>query len=660
MQFIKTTGILLLLFLSISVIAEDQINSDSLSVPAKIENDSAQIPVLLSRSWELRNSIPEQSIEFGLQAIDLATQFKDFENLAKAHSFIGVAYRVLGNYSKSIDYYYKGLEIAKQHGVIEQEGFAYLNLANLHIYQEHYAIAKENIRKAEIIAENTNNKQMLSYVYLYYGNALQFTNELDNALNYYTKALELRIETNHIPGQAACYKHIGDIYFEKKEFASANENYNKSLEKFNKIADKNLYADILIKKSLILIDEKKLTEAHKLALESLKLARQIGAKLVIRDALMVLSNISNKTKDYKSATEYLQKVIEYNDTLFNQKLSEKIFSIEYQLEKELRETKIEILNKDFAIKELEVKRIRVFSIALSIILGLLALIFVGVLFLWRHGKKRSNLLEKQNQEIINQRNSIEQKNIKLNEANEKLAHSEANLKKLIKTKDKLFSIIAHDLRGPFVAMVGLTSILEKKAMQFKPVEVSKYAVLINDSSQKLLNLIDNLLHWSRSQTGKLKLVPQLLSAKTLVDEVLNIMQTQADAKKIEIQNHVPEDITIFVDYDSIATVIRNLVSNAIKFTGINGSITIEASFQNDFSRIRISDTGIGINPNDLEKIFKIEENFTTKGTQQEGGTGLGLIICKEFVEKNGGKIHIESNLGKGTSITVDLPAIQKG
>jgi signal transduction histidine kinase len=137
------------------------------------------------------------------------------------------------------------------------------------------------------------------------------------------------------------------------------------------------------------------------------------------------------------------------------------------------------------------------------------------------------------------------------------------------------------------------------------------------------------------------------------------MKTQAATKKIQLQNNIHENITIFADYDSLATVIRNLVSNAIKFTSINGFLTLNASEQDNMISITISDTGVGINPDDLDKIFNIEENFTTKGTEQEGGTGLGLIICKEFIEKNGGTIGIESIPGEGTTITISLPSTEK-
>ena len=654
LQKIKLFTALILIGFSFTSFASNQIRIDSLTTLLQITRDSNRIPILLSLTWDLRNSKPENSIECGLEAIDLTGRFRDYENLAKAHSFVGAALRVKGNYSRAIDYYSKGLEIAKQFGVVEQEGFAYLNLASIHIYQEHFASAIENVKKAEEIAKKIDNKAMLAYAYIYYGSAYQFEKEFDIALNYYNNSLSIRKETNNISGQGTCYKHIGDVYFAKGQYSEAIENYDRSIELFNEKND-NLLADILVKKSLILLSEKKLNQASELAYQGLDMAHKVGAKLVVRDALQALANISLITNDYKSASSYFRNIILYNDTLFSQKLSEKILNIEYQSEKKLREAEIELMNKDYAIKELEVNRIRIFSITLSIILVLLAGISIGVLFLLRVRRQRTKLLEKQNQEIIDQRNSIEQKNKRLNEANEKLALSENNLKKLVKTKDKLFSIIAHDLRSPFIAMVGLTEVLQQKAPQLQPSEVSQYAFYINESSQRLLNLIDNLLHWSRSQTGKLTIVPKKIPVRNLADDVFNVMRTQADSKKITLENRIADNISIFADYNSISTVIRNLVSNAIKFSNENGTVTLNAQQHDGSIHISIADNGVGVDPENMDKLFKIEENFTTRGTHQEAGTGLGLIICKEFVEKNGGSIVVNSKVGKGTIFTITLP-----
>ncbi len=630
---------------------------DSLAVILQSKSDSARIPVLLSLCWELRNASPEKSIQYGLEAIDLASHYNDYENLAKAYSFVGVANRVMGKYSESIDYYYKGLEIADKHGIPEQAGFAYLNLANLYIYQEHSALAFENIKKAEEIARKIDNKPMLAYVYLFYGRTHNLAGNPDTALVNYRKSISIRENLSQIPEQATCFKYVGDIYFQKGLFSTAIENYNISLEKVDKQNDKDLYANILIKKSLILLRDNKLQEASDLAHESLNIANQIRANMTIRDALQVLVAISFKTHDYKSASYYQQRVIQYNDTLFNQELSEKIFSLEYQNEKEQRNIKIDLLNKDNAIKELEIKRIRTISIALTSILVILALVFVVLLVLNKQIKKHEKLLELQNQEISGQRNSIEQQNRKLTDANERLEKSEDDLLRMVQTKDKLFSIIAHDLRSPFTALTGLTEVLQKNAHNIDPTEIAEYASLINESSHKLLILIENMLQWAKSQTGRLKLVPKAHSLKILIDEILKIYITQAEVKGISLKNEIPDNISVFTDYETLSIIIRNLVSNGIKYTEKGGNVTLTAVQNNENTVIRVTDTGVGMDSEVLDKLFKIEEIFTTEGTSNEPGTGLGLIICKEFIEINGGTISVESSIGKGTTFSVTLPAV---
>jgi serine phosphatase RsbU (regulator of sigma subunit) len=389
---------------------------NNLHLSTRSQNDSIRIASLLSQSWALRNSAPEESLNFGIMAINLATKNSDYENLAKAHSFVGVAYRIMGNYSKSIDHYYTGLEIANQFNIIDQQGFAYLNLANLHIYQEYYTSANENIRKAEEIAQKIDNKNMLAYAYLYYGRAQLLRNELKSALKYFEDALSIRKELNKIPEQAVCYKYIGDIYFEMKQFSTAIENYNKLLETVDQNTDKDLHASILVKKAMIYLQENDLNQATILAQQGLSIGKQIGASLVIRDASSVLGAISLKTCNFKDASNHLQYVIQYNDTLFGQQLSEKIFFLEYHLERQQRENKIDLLNKDNTIKELELNRAKTYNLALIIILFFIAGLFVFALISLKERRKRTKLLEQQNNEIIQQQASIKQKNKYLEDA----------------------------------------------------------------------------------------------------------------------------------------------------------------------------------------------------------------------------------------------------
>jgi signal transduction histidine kinase len=179
--------------------------------------------------------------------------------------------------------------------------------------------------------------------------------------------------------------------------------------------------------------------------------------------------------------------------------------------------------------------------------------------------------------------------------------------------------------------------------------------MINESSHKLLQLIENLLQWARSQTGTLKLVNTEFVLGSLTDDVMKIYSTQAESKGITLKNEIPGNIKVYTDHEILATIIRNLISNGIKYTRKGGSVTSSASREDGKTVLKISDTGIGMSSQILEKLFTIENTFSTEGTSNEGGTGLGLVICKEFIETLGGTISVESTIGTGTSVFVTLP-----
>lgn len=621
-----------------------------------VEGDSARLDYLLTVCWKHRNAAPEMSVRFGTEAIDLAAIKGDYKSLSQAYGFVGVAYRIMGKYSMAVDYYYMGLEVSVKNGLKEQAAYAYLNLANLYVYQELSALAKDNLKKAETLARELALKPMLAYVYMYQGRILCLDGKLDSALISYRESLSLRQELNQLAEQATCYKYIGDIYFLQDDFKTAGKNYDLSLEKVDRLNDKDLYANLLIKKSLIFLKENNFSEASSLAGEALKTASEIGANMAVKDALQVLVKLSLLNRDFKTASELQQKVIQYNDTLFSKQFSEKIFILEYQLEKQQRNTKIDLLNKDNAIKELRIKKIRIISIALTTLVLLLVAVFIVLLSLLKQRRKHEELLELQNREITKQSENIEQQNRELTVANGKLEKSEADLKRIVQTKDKLFSIIAHDLRNPFTALIGLTELLHVNADSIDSKEMNVYVTMINESSHKLLQLIENMLQWARSQTGTLKPVKTDLVLRNLTDDVMKIYSTQTEGKGISLNNEISGNIKVYADQEILATVIRNLVSNGIKYTRKGGNITCSASEENGKVILKISDTGVGMSSKILEKLFRIENTFTTEGTSNEGGTGLGLVICKEFIETLGGTISVESIVGTGTTVFVTLPA----
>ncbi len=229
------------------------------------------------------------------------------------------------------------------------------------------------------------------------------------------------------------------------------------------------------------------------------------------------------------------------------------------------------------------------------------------------------------------------------------------LQKLNASKDKFFSIIAHDLKSPFNSILGFSQILEEQMKEKDYTAIEKYSKIINDSSLRAMNLLANLMEWSRSQTGRMEFKLEFCDMAVLIQEVILLLNASALQKSITIDQNLPLTIRLFADKAMMSTVIRNLVSNAIKFTIPGGRITISME-QTQMEHIFIvQDTGVGISKSGMEKLFRIEESFSTPGTQKEKGTGLGLILCKDFVEMHGGKIWVESEPGIGSVFKFSVP-----
>jgi PAS domain S-box-containing protein len=238
---------------------------------------------------------------------------------------------------------------------------------------------------------------------------------------------------------------------------------------------------------------------------------------------------------------------------------------------------------------------------------------------------------------------------------QQLKESEKRLKELNNAKDKFFNIIAHDLRAPISGLISMTKMLIESSEILSPEETKELLMDLLEFANQSYNLLENLLQWSRSQTGTIPFHQENTDLWEVVvaSKVLN--EPNAKQKNITILNNVSKDSLVFVDRNMITTVIRNLISNAIKFTNPGGEVRINLKDLGDQYEIDVEDTGVGMSKEQLEKLFVVGENISTPGTSGEKGSGLGLILCKEFVEKNKGTLRVESELGKGSKFIVTLP-----
>lgn len=559
-----------------------------------------------------------------LAALGIKEKIEDWSGVALAYNSIGNIYNTQRNYSKALENYNKSLEIRRQ---IEDRKGESANLNNIGM----------------IVAEQGFSLISSSFEEAY--------SAFKQAIDYHTESLAIKEDLNYLRGKSASYNNLGRVYYyignlfrlnndfnrAKTEYQRAIEYYLKSLRIDEKIGHKNGQANVNVNISDLYLELASVTSASEskrnlnyavdFGQRAYTVALEVGALPTQNNAANCLKKAFSKLGYYKDAFRYSEIFHSTRDSLFNKEKLNAIADLQHTYE--LQKKQHEIENQKLLIdkQRIDNKQQRIQRNIIAIISLLILLVSLGTLLGYQVIRKKNKLL----------------------------AQSELELKSLVQTKDRLFSIVAHDLKSPFTALMGLTEIMSRDAHKMDQAEIAEYSQLVHESSQNIFVLIENLLHWSRRQTGSIQLNPKILKLADLIREEVSVLEMQANSKGVSIKNEISEDIKISADHDTFSTVIRNLISNAIKYTQSGGLVTISLQVLNGNVYVNISDTGMGIAPENLEKLFKIGENISTKGTNMESGTGLGLIVCKEFVEMNGGKILVKSTIDQGSTFTVTLP-----
>ena len=333
-------------------------------------------------------------------------------------------------------------------------------------------------------------------------------------------------------------------------------------------------------------------------------------------------------KQWEKALNCYIKYANAKDSYFSMENSNKLVELEKNYEFQKKEDKI------LAEKKANDEKYRTI-ILFSIIISVIIIAFSIVLSIYYKQKVKANR--------------------QLNELNAELSIKNKELQEVNFTKDKFFSIIAHDLKNPIGNFKSVTTLISESYDDFTEEDRIEFINLLKDSAQNLYSLLENLLQWSRSQRGLIKAEKVVFNLKELTAKLFGLLSHSANAKQISLESNVNEDVKVFADMNLLNTVLRNLISNSIKFTKENGSITLSTSDDDENTIISVSDTGVGMEKEKLDKLFRIDVNVSSPGTSNEAGTGLGLVLCKEFIEIQDGSIRVESEQGKGTTFYINLP-----
>jgi len=366
---------------------------------------------------------------------------------------------------------------------------------------------------------------------------------------------------------------------------------------------------------------------------ALDMAMQLGSKRLLMNCYEQLAITHEELQHFESSLYYLKNYAAYRDSIYNEESSRQIAEFKTLFDTEKKENENIVLAAEKSALDAQVKKQRAAVFAVSAFLLLFTAISIYLFVI------RRKLLHYQE---------------KIYHQNEQLIENEKKLNEMIATKDKFFKIIAHDLRNHFNGLLGYSDLL---AQTHKDLDIEARENMINDLadiSKNTFSLLENLLVWSRSQTEALPFSPKKFRLARLVETNLQTLHSHAKSKGVKLISNVNKDIRLYADKEMLNTVLRNLLMNAIKFSTKGKEVSVDATSEGDTVRISVTDQGIGMSREKLEILFDITKKTSTLGTGQEKGTGLGLALCKEFIDAHDGEIHVESEEGKGSVFSVVL------
>jgi len=474
------------------------------------------------------------------------------------------------------------------------EAAALFNMAHLHTQEGHYNEALATHKQALALSRSVHDRASEALSLSDIGELYRLMKNNDKALANHVAALEVRQALKDKKGIADSYNNIGALYYQQKNYPRAVANLQLALEAAQDAQDQ----------PQVLKSYEYLSAAFK----------ELG--------------------DYKKAWAFKDQQQLLQEFLTNDKNEHQLLETQSRYEIEKKESEIDRLELVRLQREKEIQTQKQLRNFLFLLVGLTVLVAALVLYLYLVKRRSNKVLEAAHA-------TVNEQNVKLQELNA--------------TKDKFFSIISHDLKGPLNSLTSFSGLLLNHTDSLSKEEIQMLAQDLDKSVKNLFALLENLLEWSRSQTGNIEFKPEVFDLNAVVEENRALLKAQAQQKNITLVNHTEGAWMVRAHKNSINTVVRNLVSNAIKFTKEGGQITARLQRQNGRVVIAIADNGVGMSPEVMKKLFRIEAKHSTKGTADEKGTGLGLILCREFVEKNGGQIWVESEEGKGSVFSFSVP-----
>jgi signal transduction histidine kinase len=607
-------------------------SKEALELLGQLDDPSLEVRVLLALTWAAQNiGEYETALKYGNRAEKRALEIKDKKSAAVAYNHISRINDQLGFLDRALEYALRALKLFEELGDKKNLSEAYKNIGNVYTNLRNSKLALTYYIKSLGILEELGDKKGVARLLNNIGIIYSDSGQHEKAMENYKKSLSLVKELNWQMGQVVAMNNIATVYSETGKHTLSLEYNLKALEISKGLGQKRNTAILL---SNIGVNYRQLGQHNKAlryVYNALDIANEIKNKDIIRNFFEELSYIYEAMKDYQQAFFYLKKYKATDDEILSEEARKNISELWTKFETEKKEKKIQSLTQHNRIQQLKLERQELLRNFLLVVSLLILVLFIVIYSRYRTEKK----------------------------AERQLKESAQKLRAMNISKDKLFSIIAHDLGSPLNSILLSSGFLEKKYQTLEEEEVRDLLHQIYENTDHMAKLLDNLLKWAVSQLGKLEVELETLDLSQLTEDTIELMMSTAREKNIHLVSHINKNTLAHADKRMVETILRNLLSNAIKYTENGGEVHVFSKNDENFLEIAVADSGVGIPTDKLNSLFDLGVHNSTRGTAGEKGTGLGLVLCKEFVEKNRGTIRVEKNTNNetrtGTRVTFTLP-----
>jgi len=542
-------------------------------------------------------------------------------------------FEVVGDHYKSALFLEQSLALNDQHRNINSVAMVLNNLGKVNASRGNINDAFDNYQQVLRLKEDID-KSFEAEAVFNLANLFTKQGNYDEALRYHKRALAINRALGDRHAEAVSLNNIGLLYALMKNNAKSLANHKVALDIRQALKDKRGSAESLNNLAELYFHQSEYTAAIENGLVALEQGRESQSQEQIFNSSDLLSRAYKALGDYENGLKYRELSLSIYEFIQNGRQELELLETQNRYVVGKKQSEIEKLEALRAERDREIARQKQFRNILFVFVGLV-IVIAGLLLILYLVKRRSNISLEVARRAVQQQNGM--------------------LQELIQTKDKFFSIISHDLKGPLNSLTSFSHLLINHTDSLSKDEIRMLAGDLDKSVRNLLGLLENLLEWSRSQTGNIDFTPEIFDLPELLEKNRSLLESQASAKNIAILVEPGDPCGVKLHKASINTVVRNLVSNAIKFTPEGGKITLSIRSDDRHVQVDVADNGLGISQEVMDKLFRLDSKHTTPGTANEKGTGLGLILCREFVEKNGGKIMVRSKLGEGSVFSLIFP-----